>query len=241
MSQESWGVKLGPHKAWKLQKISNRRKKEHVNGDMDPNLWQACTHVRVEKEHQWWSGCSLSLQGIRGLWGMFQALWAHIGLETRCQAPKRAESGAGELVREQAGQRRSCCLSVSFACWRLLASVKHNLVLISHGHVWTLCGHTPGHKSHVTDKTKTRRNIAKALKSYSLKSWFATLHQGDCAQTIELFCASAFSDTKWDNDSTVLKWLLWRCNTIMPIKCLVRCLAYHTSWVLSINYYSLEN
>lgn len=66
------------------------------------------------------------------------------------------------------------CLLEGSSGSRLLASVKHNLVLICHGHVWTLYGRTRGYRSHITDKTKTRRSIAKALKSYSLKSWFAT-------------------------------------------------------------------
>lgn len=55
---------------------------------------------------------------------------------------------------------------------RLLASVKHEFFLICHKHVWKLHGGIQGYRSHVMDKTKTRRSTAKTLKSYSLKSWF---------------------------------------------------------------------
>lgn len=128
---------------------------------MGPTLWQACTHVRIEEGRRWWSGYSQSLQGIHVLWGV---IWAHIGLETRCQAPERAESGAGELAREQAGQRQSCCLSVSCACWR--APLGEDFWLLwSITWFWSvmdMCGHCMAapRATEATSQTKPRQGEA---------------------------------------------------------------------------------
>lgn len=55
---------------------------------------------------------------------------------------------------------------------RLLASMKHKFILISWACVETACVAQNYRNLNNTDKIRTEENIAKTLKSYSLKSWF---------------------------------------------------------------------
>lgn len=64
------------------------------------------------------------------------------------------------------------CLLEFFPESRLLASVKHEFILISWACVETACVAQNYRNLNHADKIRTEESIAKTLKSYSLKSWF---------------------------------------------------------------------
>ena len=165
-----------------------KKDKENSNKDMDPPLWQACANVRVEEQRPRWSACGQSLQGILGFCGV---LWAHTGLGTRCQAPKRAELGcfwAGPGAGRSEAELPPLCVIHSLDHYsesRLLALRSTT----SFRSVVGACGNCGGSRAtEAASQTKPRWGEAsQALKSCSLNSWFCYTPLGDCGQTTELF------------------------------------------------------